>query len=416
MTLSVEAAPLTFEAVLEARERAAGQLPRTPTRASITLADRTSASAVWLKLENHHYAGSFKERGALNAILTLPPEQAEAGVVAASAGNHAQALAYHARRCGVSAKIVMPVGTPHVKVEGTRRFGAEIVLAGDVFDDSMAEARRIEAEEGRALIHAFDNPAVIAGQGTATLELLEDAPELDYLIVPVGGGGLIAGALLAVEGFTKKNGAGPKVIGVETEMYPSLRNELDMGGRKVGGGTIAEGIAIKSPGGAPLSIIRPRMKAEDVLLVEEAQIEEAVVALAMGEKSVAEGAGAAGVAALLQHSRRFADARVGVIVCGGNIDARLLGQVLARHLVRVRRRARVRVQCVDRPGRLAEITTILHAMNANVMDVMHDRLALDAPAKDTVIDLVIETDHESVMRDVIKRLQEAGFPRARLMD
>lgn len=410
------AAALSFDDVLKARASARGVVARTPARLAPKLAALTGAASVRLKLENLHYTGSFKERGVVNALSLLSPERAARGVVAASAGNHAQALAYHAQRLNISAVIVMPEATPAVKVEGTRRFGARVVLAGEVFDEAMTEARRIEAEEGRALVHAFDDPAVIAGQATATLELLEDGPEIELIVVPVGGGGLIAGALLAAEGAQAAGGPKTEIIGVETAMYPSLRKALSGEALEVGGDTIAEGIAVKAIGPAPMSVVAPRLGADDVMLVGEGAIEEAIVTLAMVEKTIAEGAGAAGLAALFEHPARFRGRHVGVMVCGGNIDASLFAQVLNRHLVRSKRRARVRVECLDRPGRLAEITNTLRAAGANVIDVAHDRLALDVPAKDTVIDVILETDDAASTLAVIERLRAAGFPRARIIE
>ncbi len=407
---------ISFDDVLAARRRAAGRLPRTPTRPSAKLAALTGAREVWLKLENQFHAGSFKERGALNALLCLAEPARRAGVVTASAGNHAQALAYHATRLGVSAKIVMPISTPQVKVDGTRRFGGEVVLAGEVFDEAVEAARAIESEERRTFVHAFDDPAVIAGQGTATLELLEDQPGLDMVVIPVGGGGLIAGGVIAAEGVAAAGGPRTDVLGVETAMFPSLRNALDGKPRAVGGDTIAEGIAVKAVGAAPLAVLRGRLEPSDVMLVSESGVEEAIVALAMQEKTVVEGAGAAGLAALMENPERFRNRVVGLIICGGNIDARLLAQVLARHLVRTRKRARIRVECSDRPGRLAEITSVLRLAGANVIDVLHDRLALDIPAKDTVIDVIIETDAAEATLSVVERLRESGFDRARLLE
>lgn len=408
---------VTFEKVLEARRRAGGRVLRTPARQSPKLAELTGAADIWLKLENWHYAGSFKERGALNALLTLDPEQRRRGVVTASAGNHAQALALHAQKLGVPCKVVMPESTPQVKIQGAKRFGAQIALMGEVLDESMVEARRIVAEEGFALIHPFDDAAVIAGQGTATLELLEDAPDLEIVVIPIGGGGLAAGGALAIEGVRAAGGPAITLVGVEPTMYPSMRLALEGSTeRPVGGDTIAEGIAVKGAGAIPVSILKPRLAPADIVLAEEWAIEEAVVHFAMLEKTIAEGAGAAGLAALLAEPERFRGRRVGIILCGGNIDVRLLGQVMARHLVRVKRRVRLRVACPDQPGRLARITEVLRAAGANVIDVVHDRLALDVPAKDTQIDVVMETDSAAVTDAVLAQLRAAGFPKARLVD
>lgn len=402
----------TIADVLAARERIAGAVARTPTRRAPKLAELVSAREVWVKFDNQQHTGAFKERGALNALLTLDAQRAKKGVVTASAGNHAQALAHHATRLGISTVVVMPVGTPQVKVDGAKKFGAKVVLRGEYFEDAMAAARAIEAEEGRALVHPFDDAAVIAGQATATLELLEDAPGVEIVPVQVGGGGLISGAHLAAEA----QGGAARIIGVEPAMYPCMKNALDGANRPVGGDTIAEGIAVKGAGEITQALCRERMSGDDILLVDEDAIEEAVVTLAMKEKTVAEGAGAAGLAALTAYPDLFADRVVGILVCGGNIDARLLGQVLARHLVRTRRRARIRVECRDQPGHLAGITAVLRESGANVIDVLHDRLALEVPAKDTIIDLIIETDDEAATLQVVENLHAAGFPRARIIE
>lgn len=416
MTAAKTAATFGFDDILAARERIGDHLERTPVRRSLKLEAISGAREVWLKLDLFHRTGSFKERGAVNALLALDDAARRAGVVAASAGNHAQALAYHAHILGISAKIVMPVNTPLVKTEGTKQHHAEVVLHGEVYDDSLEEARRLEATEGRTLISAFDNWDVIAGQGTATLELLEDAPSVDTVITPVGGGGLISGALLAAEGMARANGRRVDVVGVEAAMYPSFRQALEGGKGVAGGDTIAEGIAIKTPGERTLAIARGRITVDDVFQVDENALEDAIVRHILCDKLTVEGAGAAALAALLQNPERFKDRCVGLHVCGGNIDAGLLGQVLARHLTRTGRRARIRVECSDRPGRLAEITAILDVAGANVIDVQHDRLSPDVPAKGTRIDVVIETDHPATMNTIVEHLHAKGFTRARIVD
>lgn len=416
MTEVAGANGLTFDHVLAARTRIGDRLERTPTRRSLKLETLTGAREVWLKLDLFHRTGSFKERGAANALLSLDAAARAAGVVAASAGNHAQALAYHAKLLGISAKIVMPVGTPLVKVEGTKHYDAEVILKGEVYDDALEEARRLVETEGRTLISAFDNWDVMAGQATATLELLEDAQSVDLVVSPVGGGGLISGALVAAEGVRGATGRTVDVVGVEAAMYPSFRRALEGGQGIAGGDTLAEGIAIKRPGERPLSVARGRLAPDDVLLVDEATLEEAVVRHILADKLTVEGAGAAPLAALLEHPERFQDRCVGLLVCGGNIDVGLLGQVLARHLVRSGRRARIRVECSDRPGRLAEITEVLDIAGANVIDVQHDRLSPDVPAKETRIDVVIETDHPGTMTGIVDGLHAKGFKRARIID
>ncbi len=412
----VEDPTLPTGADVEAASKRIGKnLVRTQTRRSPRLAALTGAKDVFLKIDTELHTASFKERGALNALLCMTPKQKKAGVITASAGNHAQALAYHAKRLGISPVVVMPKPTPQVKIDGARALGAKVVLHGELFDDALEEASRIGEDEGRTFVHAFDDANVIAGQGVALKEMLEDAPDLDVVAVPVGGGGLIAGCLLAREG--RGDGRKPIVIAVEPTMYPSMARAVT-GEAPVllGGDTIAEGVAVKTAGGLTAAIVKQHISAQDMVDVSESSIEEAIVKFAMVEKLVVEGAGALGLAAMLENPDFFRDRSVGLMVCGGNIDARLFGQVLARHLARAHRRARIRVECSDRPGRLAKIAMIMQASGANVMDVIHDRLALDAPAKGTIIDFIIETSDESVTAAVVERLQAAGFPRSRVLE
>lgn len=403
--------------VLAAAERITNHLPRTHTRPAPKLAALTGAREVFVKVDTALHTASFKERGALNALLQLPEDQAEAGVITASAGNHAQALAHHGRRLNIPVSVVMPKSTPSVKIDGARSLGAKVILHGEVFDEAMDEARRLGEQEGRTFIHAFDHPHVIAGQGVAMLELLADAPDIDIAPIPVGGGGLISGSILAASVLRPEGKTPPEILAVEPTMYPSmaraLRGEAPM---TLGGDTIAEGVAVKTVGGLTKALVQEHLSIDHTLDVSEATIEEAVVHLAMKEKLVVEGAGALGLAAMLEHPDRFHDRRVGLLICGGNIDARLFGQVLARHIARSRRRARIRVECPDRPGRLASISNIIQGNGANVMEVIHDRLALDALAKSTVIDFIIETEDASVTAAVVERLQAAGFPRSRLVE
>lgn len=419
--------------VLAAAKRISGHLPRTQTRPSPKLAALTGAREVYLKIDTSLHTSSFKERGALNAVLQLGEAERKAGVITASAGNHAQALAHHAGRLDVSAVVVMPAATPQVKVDGARAVGADVILHGEVFDDALAHARALAAEQGRTFVHAFDDARVIAGQGVAMLELVADAPALDMVVIPVGGGGLIGGCLLALEALSQEAlhsgaeiGGGakagtaphvPEILAVEPSMYPSmaraLRGQTDM---IVGGDTIAEGVAVKTVGGLTRQVVAERLSVDQTLDVTEAAIEDAVVHLAMMEKLVVEGAGALGLAAMLAAPERFAHRSVGLMVCGGNIDARLFGQVFSRHFARANRRARIRVDCSDQPGRLAMIANIIQDSGANVLDVVHDRLALDAPAKMTVIDFIVEIENAAVTTGVIERLQAAGFARARVIE
>ncbi len=415
--LTSQVAGLQPDDVAAASQRIGARLARTVTRPAPKLAELTGAREVYIKIDTQLHTGSFKERGALNALLQISRDQVGAGVVTASAGNHAQALAHHARLLGMSACVVMPKTTPQVKVDGARALGAKVILHGDVFDEAQAEARRIGEQDSRTFVHAFDDPAVVAGQGVVFLELVADAPKLDVVAIPVGGGGLISGCLLAREHLRAGGAVVSDIMGIEPTMYPSMARM--MAGETpmiLGGDTIAEGVAVKTVGGLTGQICRQHLTTRDLLDISESAIEEAIVHLAMREKLVVEGAGALGLAALLERPERFRDRVVGLLVCGGNIDARLFGQVLARHLARSRRRARVRVECSDRPGRLAHITEIMFASGANVMDVIHDRLALDAPAKGTVIDFVIEMDDASITAAVVERLQAAGYPRSRVVE
>lgn len=411
------AAALCPRDVSAAAERIAHCIPRTQTRTSPKLAALTGARQVYLKIDTSLHTASFKERGAANALRLLSPDQAQAGVITASAGNHAQALAHHAKLLGISAMVVMPEPTPLVKVEGARALGAEIVLHGESFDDAHQHALALADDQGRTLVHGFDNPGVIAGQGVAMLELLADAPDIDITPIQVGGGGLMAGCLLAREGLRAEGKCVPDVLAVEPTLYPSMARAL-RGDPPIeqGGDTIAEGVAIKAVGPVPRAVIAARLSPEKTLSVAEAAIEEAVVHLAMTEKLVVEGAGALGLAAMLAHPEHFRDRTVGLFICGGNIDARLFGQVLARHTARCHRRARIRVECPDRPGRLAAAANIVQGNGANVMEVIHDRMALDALAKSTVIDFIIEIENPSVTSAVVARLQAAGFPRARIIE
>lgn len=407
----------TPDDVLAARTRLAPFIESTQTRAAPRLAAHTGAQAIWMKLDTELPTGAFKERGALNALLGLSPEQAARGVITASAGNHAQALAHHAKQRGLTASVVMPATTPKVKIAGARRLGAEVVIHGQHLAEAMAEAHRLADVEGRAFIAPFDDPDIVAGQGVGVLEFLEDAPDLDTLFIPIGGGGLIGGALLAAEAFSAETGRpAPRVVGVEPAMYPCMHAALSPSAPPPPGGpSIAEGAAVLEAGALATEICRTRLPLEDLLMVSEAAIEEAIVSLAMVEKQIAEGAGAMGLAALLEHPDRGRDRVVGLHVCGGNIDARLLAQVLSRHLIRSRRRAYIRVECYDMPGSLARVCRILNEEDVNIIDVLHNRMAVDVPAKETRIDLLIETDDSSVTDTALQRLRQAGFRGARLM-
>ena len=395
--------PVTLDDVKAAAMIIEGQVERTPFRLSRTLSDITGAE-VWVKFENHQYTAAFKERGALNRLSSLSDEQKKVGVIAASAGNHSQGVAYHAKRLGIPATIVMPETTPFTKVEQTRSHGCRVLLKGLNFDEAKAEAYNVQQREGLTFIHPFDDPHIIAGQGTVALEMLEDKPDLDMLVIPIGGGGLVAGSAVAARGLNPEI----SVIGVEAAMYPAMKQELAGEPVHVGGSTIAEGIAVKDVGRMPLEIARQLV--DDIVLVEEAHLERAITLYVEVEKTIAEGAGAAGLAALLAHPARFSGHKVGVVLCGGNIDTRLLASVLTRALVRENRLARIRIIGDDRPGLLALVSKIIGDAGANIMEVAHNRIALDVPAKGAEFDILIETRDSQHTQEVVEALTLAGYP------
>jgi threonine dehydratase len=391
------------DAVLAAVERLRGGVLRTPTDRSRSLSQLIGGD-VFLKLETRQVTGSFKERGALNALSLLSEEQRRRGVVTMSAGNHAQGVAYHATRLGIRSTVVMPDGTPFLKVRRTRDYGAEVVLHGATFEESSKYGYALVERTGATLIHPYDDVNVIAGQATATLELLEDAgTDLDAIVVPVGGGGLVAGAVLAVEAFGSK----AEVIGVETEFYPALFAELRGEEPIIGGVTIAEGIAVKKIGTRPFEIIRRAVR--EVLLVGEPAIEGAIAYLLEDEKLVAEGAGAAGVAALRANVERFRGKRVGTLLCGGNIDLGMLASVIVRSRMRAGRVVQIRVLMVDKPGGLVAIATAVNDANANVLDVLHHRLFGSVPAKYAQLDLTCELQRPEDIEQILANIAERGY-------
>jgi threonine dehydratase len=400
---------ITAADVAAARERIAGQLAVTPCLYSRTLSEITGAE-LWLKFENLQYTASFKERGALNRLMQLTPEQAKAGVIAMSAGNHAQGVAHHARRLGIPATIVMPRHTPFVKIENTRRFGARVLLEGEGVEEAARHAWTIAAAEGLTFVHPFDDPAVIAGQGTLALEMLEAAPDLEVLVVPIGGGGLIGGIATAASALRP----GIEIVGVEAALYPSVYRRLRGLPALAGGPTIAEGIAVKEPGNLTFPIIE-RLVAE-VLLVEEAAIEAAVLQLLEIEKTVAEGAGAAGLAAVTSHPDRFRGRKVGLFLCGGNIDSRLLSAVILRGLVRTQRLVRLRIGVPDTPGSLVRIASIIAERGGNVVDVDHQRAFSKLSVKLADVDFTVETRAAEHAAEIAAALQAADFPVTRLDD
>jgi threonine dehydratase len=393
--------------VAAAARRIAGQIVRTPLVAAHGLSRRLGAE-VLLKLETLQRTGSFKERGALNRLLALSAEERARGVVTMSAGNHAQAVAFHAARLGIAATVVMPRFTPNAKVARTTGHGASVVLEGETLGDAAAHARLLAARDGLVVIHPYDDDLVIAGQGTAGAEMVADAPSLDTLVIPVGGGGLVAGCALAA------HAANPavRVIGVEVEGWASAAQRL--AGQKVrtGGATIAEGIAVNDVGERPFAIIRAHVA--EVLVVPEAAIEAAIVLLAEEAKLVAEGAGAAAVAAMLAHPERFRGRRIGAILCGGNIDVRILANVLLRGLARDGRMLRLALDIADRPGVLADVAGRIAEAGGNIIEVAHQRLFAAPSVKAAELDLVVEARDRAHGEAILAALEGAAFHVKRL--
>jgi threonine dehydratase len=392
----------TIDDIRAAAARIEGQVIRTPMLVSRTLSEITGAE-VWLKFENLQFTAAYKERGALNKLLQLSEEDRKRGVIAASAGNHAQAVAYHAKRLGIPAVIVMPVSTPTVKVTQTAGHGAEVVLHGTVVDDAFAKARELELENGYEFVHAFDDPQVIAGAGTVGVEMLEEAPDLDCIVVPIGGGGLMSGVATAAKALKPDI----EMIGVEAELYPSMKCAVEGCHMPLGGDTLAEGIAVKQPGELTSRILKEL--ADDIVLVPERALEQAVAMLVGIEKTVVEGAGAAGLAAILDDPGRFKGRKVATILCGGNIDTHLLANVLVRDLVRQGRIARLKIAAEDRPGALALITDQFVDAGVNIIEINHSRIFSRLPAKDTMIEVECEARDATAIDDVVKRLEAVGF-------
>ena len=393
---------VTLDGIRAAAAAIDGEVIKTPTARSRTLSE-ISGAEVALKFENLQYTGSFKDRGALVKLKSLSDEEKAAGVIAMSAGNHAQAVAYHAQRLGIRATVVMPQGTPQVKAQNTQRFGARVVFEGETIDEAAVRARAIAAEERLVFVHPYDDEKIIAGQGTVALEMLDAVPDLDVLLAPIGGGGLISGNAIAARGLRP----GIEVIGVEAALYPSMYQAINDLPPKSGGRTIAEGIAVKTVG----KLTRPIVEANvaDVLVVSEEDLEYAVQLLLSIEKSVAEGAGAATLAALMAHRDRFAGRKVGLIVSGGNIDMRLLSSVILRGLVREGRIVRMRVEITDTPGTLARIAKVIGDADANIIEVYHQRAFSGLPAKNADLDVVLETRDGEHVRDIMAKLTAIGF-------
>jgi threonine dehydratase len=393
---------LTLDHVRAAHKRIRDSIVATPTLLSQTLSKLTGAN-IYLKFENLQFTAAYKERGALNAILLLSEEQRSKGVIAASAGNHAQGLSYHGTRLGIPVTIVMPVTTPTVKVMQTESVGGKVVLFGETFDDAYKHARELEAEQGLTFVHPFDDPNVAAGQGTVALEMLESIPSLDMLVVPIGGGGLLSGMGTVARALKPDIG----LIGVQAELYPSmyaLLNNLQM---PCEGDTLAEGIAVKMPGTFTSEVIRELV--DEIVLVSEAQLETAVSLLLQIEKTVVEGAGAAGLAAVMAHPEKFAGKNVGVVLCGGNIDTRLLANVLLRDLARSGRLARLRLTLQDRPGALYKVMRLFNEHNVNIIEIYHQRIFTTLPAKGLITDIECEARDANQLQGLVDGLNDAGY-------
>lgn len=393
---------VTIDDIRASRERISGAIVRTPMNHSKTLSAIIGAE-VWLKFENLQFTAAYKERGALNKLLQLSDEEKKRGVIAASAGNHAQAVAYHGARLGIPVTIVMAEPTPTIKVVQTEGHGANVVLHGRMYDDANAHARKLEAEKGYVFVHPFDDPQVMAGQGTIGLEMLEAAPDLDTIVVPIGGGGLMSGIATAAKSIKPDI----EMVGVEAAMFPAMKNVIEGRALEMGGDTLAEGIAVKEPGHLTREIIKRLVDRID--LVPEDAIEHAVALLVSIEKSVVEGAGAAGLAAMLAEPEKYRGKKVGTVLCGGNIDTHLLANVLMRELVRCGRIARLKIAAEDRPGALAAITAIFHECGVNIIETNHQRLFNALPAKDTLVEVECEARDADAIDALVARLESAGF-------
>ena len=393
---------LQLHDIQTAAGRLAGQVLDTPFVESRTISQLTGCQ-VFLKFENLQYTASFKERGACNKLAQLTSEERSRGVVAMSAGNHAQGVAYHAQRLGLRAVIVMPRFTPGVKVERTRGFGAEVVLQGDTLDASRAHARELAQQQGLVFVHPYDDEAIVAGQGTVALEMLREQPDLDTLVIAIGGGGLIAGIATAAKAIRPDI----EIVGVQTERFPAMVNAIKGTNLPQGTSTIAEGIAVGTPGVVTEAIVRQRV--DDLLLVDEGDVEQAIVMLLEIEKTLVEGAGAAGLAALIKHPHRFAGKRVGLVLSGGNIDPMLLASIIERGMVRAGRLARIQVNARDVPGNLARITATVAEAGANIDEVHHQRAFTALAAQNVDIELVVQTRNRAHLTEVLGALRSAGY-------
>ena len=393
---------LTLDDVRAAYARIGDAVVRTPMLKSQTLSQIAGAE-IWLKFENLQFTAAYKERGALNALLLMSEEARARGVIAASAGNHSQGLSYHGSRLGVPVTIVMPRTTPAVKVMQTEAVGGDVVLEGDSFDEAYAHARQLEKERGLTFVHPFDDPNVSAGAGTVALEMLEDKPDLDCLVVPIGGGGLMSGMATVAKAINPDI----HMVGVEASLFPSMHNVLSGADNPTGGDTLAEGIAVKEPGQFTRAIIAERV--DEILLVGEPDLEHTVALLLQIEKTVVEGAGAAGLAAVLANKEKFAGKKIGLPLCGGNIDSRLLATVLLRDLARQGRLARLRIALKDQPGALHKVVSLVERHNVNIIEVYHQRVFTKLPAKGLITEIECEARNKEQVDALIADMRQTGY-------
>ena len=394
---------VTASDIDEAAARIAGRVLRTPTLRSGTLSEIAGAE-IWIKFENHQFVASFKERGALNKLAQLAPDERKRGVIAMSAGNHAQAVAYHAKRLGIAATIVMPRATPNAKVARTRDHGARVILEGDTLAEAAAYARDLAARENLVFVHPYDDPAIIAGQGTLAQEMLADVPQLDALVIPVGGGGMITGCTIAARAIKPAI----DIYGVEVEAFAAAAQRKAGQAVHTGGPTIAEGIAVADIGKLCWPTIERDVR--EVLVVDELEVERAIVLLIEIEKTVAEGAGAAGLAAVLAHPDRFRGRKVGLVLCGGNIDTRVLSSVLLRGLARDGRLLRLSIDIADKPGALGDLAHRIGTAGGNIVEIEHQRIFTEKSAKSVMIETMVEVVDREAGEKLVAELKSAGYP------
>lgn len=396
----------TIDDVRKAAEVMAGEVVRTPTVPAGSLSDELGAE-LFLKLETLQRTGSFKDRGSLVKLRSLTPEEAELGVVAVSAGNHAQGVASHAQRLGIPATILMPEGTPFNKIRRTEAYGADVVLRGDTLNAAEPYAHELAEEQGLTFVHPYDDERIIAGQGTVALEMLDDVPDLDVVVVPIGGGGIISGIAIAAKAVRPDI----EIVGVETEVYPSMYNAIHGIDDEIGGDTLADGIAVKSPGRITRAIIERLV--DDIVIVGESSIEAAVQMLLIDGKLLVEGAGATPLAALLEDGPRFGGRRVGLVACGANVDPRILSSILMRGMSRAGHLANLRVSITDQTGTLARVAKVIGDTGGNIVETHHQRMFARIPVKRAELGVLVETRDRAHADRIIQRLEEAGFPTRR---